>query len=39
MRSLRSGFLLSLIFAASFSWSQTGTSTIRGTITWTLTDG
>ena len=33
MRSLRSVALLSLIFAASFSWSQTGTSTIRGTIT------
>jgi Carboxypeptidase regulatory-like domain/TonB dependent receptor len=33
MRSLRTVSLLSLFFAASFSWSQTGTSTIRGTIT------
>ncbi len=33
MRSLRSVALLSLILAASLSWSQTGTSTIRGTIT------
>lgn len=33
MRSLRTVALLSLIFAASLSWSQTGTSTIRGTIT------
>ena len=33
MRSLRSVALLPLILAASLSWSQTGTSTIRGTIT------
>jgi hypothetical protein len=33
MRSLRSVALLSLILAASLSWSQTGTSTIRGTVT------
>ncbi len=33
MRSLRSVALLSLILAALSSWSQTGTSTIRGTIT------
>ena len=33
MRSLRSVVLLPLILAASLSWSQTGTSTIRGTIT------
>ena len=33
MRSLRSVALLFLILAASLSWSQTGTSTIRGTIT------
>src|SRR3954470_5557635 len=33
MRSLRTVALLSLLLAASLSWSQTGTSTIRGTIT------
>src|SRR5438067_1611035 len=33
MRSLRSVALLSLILAASLSWSQTGTSTISGTVT------
>lgn len=33
MRSLRSVAFLVLLSAASFSWSQTGTSTIRGTIT------
>jgi len=33
MRSLRSVSLLPLLFVASLSWSQTGTSTIRGTIT------
>src|SRR5581483_5006168 len=33
MRSLRSVAVLSLILAASSAWSQTGTSTIRGTIT------
>ena len=33
MRSLRSVALLPLILAASLSWSQTGTSTIRGTVT------
>src|SRR5579862_3008116 len=33
MRSLRSIAVLSLILAASLSWSQTGTSTIRGTVT------
>jgi hypothetical protein len=33
MRSLRSVALLPLILAASLSWSQTGTSTIGGTVT------
>src|SRR5436190_8061468 len=33
MRSLRVATLLSLLFAVSWSWSQTGTSTVRGTIT------
>ena len=33
MRSPRSVAVLPLILAASLSWSQTGTSTIRGTVT------
>src|SRR5437763_11695569 len=33
MRSLRSVALLPLILAAFLCWSQTGTSTIRGTVT------
>jgi hypothetical protein len=33
MRNLRIPFLLAFIFAVSFTWAQTGTSTIRGNIT------
>jgi hypothetical protein len=33
MRSLRAVAFITFIFAVSLSWSQTGTSTIRGTVT------
>jgi hypothetical protein len=33
MRSVRTAVLISLVLVSSLSWSQTGTSTVRGTVT------